>query len=226
MTRHPLHQASPAELKARLEAERRGSPFLFYADAGNRQRIVTLDDECDGRLTVGRDPETDLCLAWDSDVSRLHAELEQLGGCWTVADDGLSRNGTFLNGERVRGRSRLADLDRLRFGTTTVVYRAPAAAVVSTTSRGLDPSSATISAAQRRVLVALARPYLNQVAFASPATNRQIAAELFLTTSAVKMHLRALTLKFGIQHLPQNRKRARLVELALQSGEISERDLT
>jgi hypothetical protein len=42
---------------------------------------------------------------------------------------------------------------------------------------------------------------------------------------AVKTHLRTLAVKFGIADPPQNRKRARLVELALQNGEISERDL-
>ena len=73
--------------------------------------------------------------------------------------------------------------------------------------------------------MALARPCLVEGAFATPATNREIAAELFLSVEAVKTHLRALTVKFGIQDLPQNRKRARLVELALQRGEISAPDL-
>jgi DNA-binding NarL/FixJ family response regulator len=75
------------------------------------------------------------------------------------------------------------------------------------------------------VLLALARPVLAEGSYATPATNRQIAEELFLSIDAVKTHLRALTVKFGIADLPQNRKRARLVELALQNGEISERDL-
>ena len=34
-------------------------------------------------------------------------------------DDGLSRNGTFVNGERLSGRRRLTDGDTLRFGGTT-----------------------------------------------------------------------------------------------------------
>jgi pSer/pThr/pTyr-binding forkhead associated (FHA) protein len=38
-------------------------------------------------------------------VSRLHAKLERIGGAWTIVDDGLSRNGTFVNGQRVIGRS-------------------------------------------------------------------------------------------------------------------------
>lgn len=224
----PLHQATPRELKARLAAERGGSPFLVYADDAGRQQIVVLDASAQRRIIVGRGGEVDVSLGWDTDVSRLHAELEHLGGRWTVADDGLSRNGTYLNGERLRGRRRLAEHDRLRFGATTVVYRAPVAAQATTTDRtsiGTDAAQIAISAAQRRVLLALARPVLAEGSFATPATNRQIAEELFLSVDAVKTHLRGLTVKFGIADLPQNRKRARLVELALQHGEISERDL-
>ena len=57
---------------------------------------------------------------WDSEVSRLHAQLEPVGRDWIVVDDGLSRNGTFVNGERVNGRRRLRDGDRLVFGETPV----------------------------------------------------------------------------------------------------------
>jgi hypothetical protein len=224
----PLHRATPAELKERLEAERRGEPFLLFFDDEGRQLILALDAVARPRVTVGRGA-TDVRLDWDSDVSRLHAELEHLGGCWTVADDGLSRNGTFLNGVRVRGRSRLAELDRLRFGTTTVIYRSPPApsvgGTVVMTTIGTEPADIGISAAQRRVLVALARPYATAGSFATPATNREIAAELHVSVDTVKTHLRAIAAKFDIGELPQNAKRARLVELALQTGEISERDL-
>jgi DNA-binding NarL/FixJ family response regulator len=42
---------------------------------------------------------------------------------------------------------------------------------------------------------------------------------------AVKTHLRTLFAKFGVQDLPQNQKRVKLVERALQSGAITPRDL-
>jgi hypothetical protein len=41
---------------------------------------------------------------------------------------------------------------------------------------------------------------------------------------AVKKHLRTLFQKFGVAHLPQNEKRARLVERAFAGGFISEHD--
>ena len=39
---------------------------------------------------------------------------------WVLVDDGLSSNGTFVNGERLNGTRRLDDGDTIRFGTTTV----------------------------------------------------------------------------------------------------------
>src|SRR4051794_33463694 len=110
----PLHQHSPSELKKQIEAERRGSPFVVYRDGAGEQVILELAEG--SRLTIGRNTDSDLCLDWDPDVSRVHAALERVGVQWTLVDDGVSRNGSFVNGERVHGRRRLADSDRLRFG--------------------------------------------------------------------------------------------------------------
>jgi hypothetical protein len=87
------------------------------------------------------------------------------------------------------------------------------------------PDVARITDAHRRVLVALCRPYADGDAFASPATNQQIADELFLSVDTVKSHLRALFDKFALGDLPQNRKRAALVERVLTLGIVSEREL-
>ena len=62
-------------------------------------------------------------LAGDKQASRLHARLERSGGSWTIYDGGLSRNGTFLNGERVHGHRVLNDPDQLRFEKTEVCFR-------------------------------------------------------------------------------------------------------
>ena len=96
------HSASPLELKERVEAERRGRPFLLYRDGGGHQHVVVLDDEGD-ELTVGRRPSNRIGLGWDVNVSRVHAVIERVGDAWTVADDGLSRNGSFVNGDRLGG---------------------------------------------------------------------------------------------------------------------------
>jgi DNA-binding CsgD family transcriptional regulator len=82
-----------------------------------------------------------------------------------------------------------------------------------------------LSPAQRRVLVALCRPYAGGAAFARPATNQQIADELFLSIPAVKTHLRSLFERFGLGNLPQNEKRARLVQVALDCGAVTSAEL-
>jgi hypothetical protein len=219
------HAATPEELKARLEVERRGSPFLVHRDGDDRQRIVELTDDV-ARVTVGRRPENDIALPWDSNVSRLHAVFERVAGEWILVDDGLSANGTFVGTERVQGRRRLADGEVVRCGRTAIAFRDPGAAGFGATSRGDDlVHVARVSEAQHRVLVALCRPYRDGAAYATPATNQQIAEELFLSIDAVKTHLRTLFAKFGLEALPQNAKRAQLAERAMRTGLVSERDM-
>jgi pSer/pThr/pTyr-binding forkhead associated (FHA) protein len=227
MTATPLgpHQSTPAELRERLAAERRGVPFLVYRDESAGQRIVDLGADRT-RLTLGRSPENDVSMPWDDEVSRLHAELERVGEQWLIVDDGVSRNGTFVVGERVNGRRRLQDGDVIRIGGTTIVFRQPGPRVSLTTriSSQLD-LTASVTDAQRRVLVALCRPFKGGATYATPATNPQIAAELVLTVAAVKTHLRTLFKTFAIDELPQQEKRLQLVALAFSTGLVTDRDL-
>lgn len=227
MSEAPLspHPASAVELKARIAAERVGAPFLLYRDGDGAQRILVLDPAA-APLSIGRARETALCLPWDTEVSRLHAELERLGGQWMLVDDGLSRNGTYVNAERLSGRRRLCDGDALRFGETLVVFRAPGQGASHATAVADDLAEAVrITDTQRRVLVALCRPFKDVAGYATPATNQQIAAELFLSVDAVKGHLRVLFAKFGLDELPQMQKRLRLVERSFQTGIVQEREL-
>jgi hypothetical protein len=218
------HAASPEELRDRIEAERVGRPFLVLREGDGGQRIVELDPSV-GRLSIGRAAQNDVDLQWDTEVSRVHAELECTAGEWTVSDDGLSRNGTYLNGTRISGRQRLRDGDVVRVGRTMLAYRRPETEDSRPTQiAGRHVALSDLPATQRQVLIALARPYKHDE-FAVPATNQDIANELFLSVDAVKSHLRSLFARFGIEHLPQNQKRSRLVAEALQSGMISVRDL-
>jgi hypothetical protein len=219
------HSLSPVELKALMAAERSGEPFFLYRDENGGLAILRAGLAA-GTLTVGRRAETDLALTWDNEVSGLHAELHGAGGEWTVVDDGLSTNGTFVNGHRVAGRRRLRDGDRMRVGRTVLVYRAGLAVPVPATVAAIDgPAPQQLTATQRSVLIALCRPYRDGDSFASPATNQQIAAELFLSVEAVKMHLRTLFGKFELAGLPQNEKRTRLAECVLEFGVISYHEL-
>jgi DNA-binding CsgD family transcriptional regulator len=71
---------------------------------------------------------------------------------------------------------------------------------------------------QHRILAALCRSVDNESGFAPPATNQEIADEVYLSVDAVKAHLRTLYRKFEIEDLPHNQKRARLAELVIQGG--------
>ena len=112
------------------------------------------------------------------------------------------------------------------FGDTMVLYRAPSQAGADETLAAKDGAEVhTVTETQRRVLVALCRPFGDGSEFATPATNRQIADEVFLSVDAVKANLRTLFETFEVGELPQNQKRVRLAELALRSGAISPREL-
>jgi hypothetical protein len=212
-------------LKAQIEAERAGRPFFVYRNGDDEQAILTVEEGAT-ELWVGRAESADVRLAWDEEVSALHAQIEVVRDECTLVDDGLSRNGSYVNGERAQGRRHLRDGDAIRFGRTEVLYRRPGEdAPEATVIAGEAPAAATVSPAQRRVLVALCRPYKDGGKFATPATNQEIGAELHLSVDAVKTHMRALFEKLGVGDLPQNQKRVALVERALNAGAVTQRDL-
>jgi FHA domain-containing protein len=219
------HSLSPSELKKLLAAEGDGEPFLAFRDARGGLGLFAIGQR-EGARTLGRRAEADLPIDWDPEVSGLHAELQTLSGEWAIVDDGLSTNGTFVNDQRVNGRRRLRDGDRLRIGRTILVYKAGGTSPVQkTVATGEAPALQELTDTQRRVLIALCRPYRDGGNFTTPATNQQIAEELYLSVDAVKMHMRTLFGKFGLGGLAQNEKRLRLAECALQFGVISRRDL-
>jgi DNA-binding NtrC family response regulator len=72
-----------------------------------------------GAVVVGREADADLQLGCGS-VSRRHAQLEMRGDHASLTDLG-SRNGTFVNGERLeQGSRRVARGDELTFGSARV----------------------------------------------------------------------------------------------------------
>ncbi len=211
-----------ADLKAEIEAERAGSPFLVAIAPDGQETIVALSLP---RVTVGRDESCDIRLA-DDEVSRVHALIECFGQEWAVTDDGLSRNGTVVNGEPIARRMRLRDGDAIDLGATRLLFRTGQRSRARTTIvRSHARAAPPLTEAQRRVLVALCRPYAAGGDFSAPAPNQTIADELQLSVSAVKTHLRALFARFGVEALPAHRKRSRLVEAAFETGAVAPRDL-
>ena len=87
--------------------------ILSGSRAGGRERFDKA------LVTVGRHPLSDLQFDpdIDLDVSTRHAELRETdgGGTWTVFDQD-SKNGTYVNGERIDGHRRLFSGDQLSLG--------------------------------------------------------------------------------------------------------------
>jgi DNA-binding CsgD family transcriptional regulator len=218
------HLLSAPEHAALLAAEREGGPFLAHRDAHGDLRVFPLTTV--DRVRIGRTAGNDVVLAGDAQVSRAHALLEAAGAGWTVVDDGMSRNGTYVNGERVMRHRRLEDRDVLRIGATSILFRFPTMVVDDSTQRATAIPEARVTEAERRVLVALCRPLLRPGLIATtPASNQEIADALSLSLPGVKSHVRSLFAKVGVDDLPQNRKRAELARRALEFGLVSARDL-
>ena len=220
-----LHSSSPAELKARLEADRRGAPYMLYRPHEDEQRILALGPQLE-RATIGRQEACDIALPEDPSVSRVHAVLDRIGDEWTLVDDGSSRNGSFVNGQRVHGRQLLRDGDLVRVGDTLLAFRAVrdrASADTATPCR--RASQIMVSMAQRRVLISLCRPFAD-AGFAALPSNHDIAEELFLSAETVKSHMHALFQAFGLEDVPPQQKRARLASAALEQGVVTLLDLT
>lgn len=217
------HRSTPTELRDRLDAEASGDPFVVYRDEQDVQVLLALGGL--DRVTIGRREESDIPLPWDGRVSRLHAELQRVGGEWVVVDDGLSTNGTWIGERRLSGRSRLEHGDLVRCGGTVIAFCAPHDSDAGTSLADDVAEAVRISPAQRRVLVALCRPSLEGQGLAAPPTNQQLADELFLSVDSVKTHLRMLMEAFNLGDVAQGQKRATLIERAIRLGMVTERDL-
>jgi hypothetical protein len=184
------------------------TPYIRIEDTGE---VIPLGDEI---TTIGRGLRVDVRLD-DPSVSRLHAEIVRRGPYYYVADLGLSRNGTRVNGRPIARRV-LDDGDVLTFGSARCRIE------------GLPSEEATAEAELRRaaapeltrreldVLISLCRPALSEDAFITPATPRQIAGDLVVTEAAVKQHLLRLYAKFRVPE--GTNRRARLANEVIALG--------
>jgi pSer/pThr/pTyr-binding forkhead associated (FHA) protein len=216
-----LHRRTPGELKAVIAAQRTGTAFLEYRDGNDEQRIIALGPERE-RLSIGRLTGCEVALTWDSEVSRAHALLEQVGGAWTVEDRGSS-NGTLVNAARITGPHVLRDGDIVRVGRTQLIFHAAGDDDLRRTTPAIDRVVPNPTDSQRKVLVELCRPALERGAGA--ASNREIAEALFVSVETVKTHMRALFDAFEVGDVPQYHKRTELVRRALETGLVSVHDL-
>ena len=118
--RAPALSAEPARVPtaAPPRRERRPEPraalrLRVLEPASRRGETHTIDRE----VTVGRGGGCALVLNDDTYVSQLHARLFQQNGEGYVEDLG-STNGTYVNGKKIKGVTRLKRGDQVQFGQT------------------------------------------------------------------------------------------------------------
>jgi hypothetical protein len=216
---HP--DPSPEEVDARRAAEAAGRPFVSYRGEDGRWTVHLLPAL--GTITVGRSQKADVSLPWDPEVSRLHAELSLRAGEWTVCDDGLSQNGTWVNGLRLAGRRRLNDEDLVRIGRTELTFRQPVIGTISvpTLVPGELSATPTFSEQQQRILTSLCRPLFGDGNGINPASDEEIAAETRIPQAQVETELLHLGRALGLDDMPPRDLRAEIALLAMRSGLVS-----
>jgi sigma-B regulation protein RsbU (phosphoserine phosphatase) len=93
-------------------------------------------------LKIGRSSTSDLVLQ-DLNVSRMHAELVRRSDGYFVLDAG-GKNGTFVNDKRIDAPTLLQPGDRVRLGTTTLVFNGHPKSNVEFTDQPLPAGPGTI----------------------------------------------------------------------------------
>ena len=173
-------------------------------------------------MTIGRRDEADISLPWDPECSRLHAELELRAGEWTISDDGLSQNGTWVNELRLVGRRRLADGDDVRVGRTHLIFANPISIGIGPTLvPGELSATPRFSEQQQRLLRGLCRPLLGDGDGVAPATDEEISRWAGIPTRTVTTELDHLTRALGLDDGPPDLRRRELALLALRSGLVA-----
>jgi hypothetical protein len=175
------------------------SPYIRVEDTG---QLVPLRSEV---TTVGRGRGADIRLA-DPSVSRLHAELVRRGPYYYVADLGLSRNGTRVNGRPVARRV-LDDGDVLSFGAARCRIEGLPQEELAAEADLRKAAAPELTRRELDVLISLCRPALSDDAFVTPAAAKEIAGDLVVTEAAVKQHLLRLYVKFRVPEGPNRRTR-------------------
>ena len=106
--------------------------LLCYNLPNGEEKKVKLEKS---KITLGRGLNVDLTIQ-DRLSSRLHCSIEFKDNAWHVSDL-KSRNGTFVNGERIQD-VRLNIGDRIRIGETVLVCERVAVKGTETVIRELE----------------------------------------------------------------------------------------
>jgi len=96
-------------------------PHVVVRSPSGATQDVPLDGD---RVVFGRSTEAQVSFPEDFSLSRRHLQLEPEAGGWAVEDLG-SKNGTWVNGQRLAGRKRLQAGDRIEAGRLVLTFDPP-----------------------------------------------------------------------------------------------------
>jgi DNA-binding CsgD family transcriptional regulator len=175
----------------------------------------------DGPVLVGRAPTCQLRIS-DPAVSRKHVLLTPVHDTW-IAEDLSHGVGTQLErgGQRLalRQRQALSDGDRLHIGGTVLAFKDAGQPSLDETRPGGLGERIDLREREQDVLNVLCRRVIDNAG--PPASNTEIAAELFLSVEGVRSNLKSLYRKFGIDSGTPDQRRAVLVQRAIDEVYIS-----
>jgi pSer/pThr/pTyr-binding forkhead associated (FHA) protein len=149
-------------------------------------------------VTIGRDQENDIVVD-DKLVSRRHAQLVLRATQW-VLEDLKSRNGTRVNDQFIY-RYPMVNGDRIRVGTTELVYAADADPLETHVAASSEVRLEDLLTEREREIVALV---------GKGHSDADIAEKLYISVSTVRSHLDRIGEKTGL------RKRPELTRLAVE----------
>jgi len=92
--------------------------YFLLMDSGQVGRVLIWDTRT---LSIGRATENDLTLE-DDEISRKHAMLINEGGVFEIGDY-RTGNGTFVNGQRVKGKKKIQPGDVIGIGKLQLEFR-------------------------------------------------------------------------------------------------------
>jgi pSer/pThr/pTyr-binding forkhead associated (FHA) protein len=124
----PVPRSAPAGAGERLKDTVHGVPGVGRSPGGPLATFLVKAGALKGRrltvrtpvVNVGRADYNDLVLP-DESVSTAHAKLQRREGVWVLVDLD-STNGTFVDGERVKGEAPLSPGVVVRFGDVQLVF--------------------------------------------------------------------------------------------------------
>jgi hypothetical protein len=168
--------------------------LLVFTSANRDRDVVDIDR---ARITIGRVAENDVQLV-DDKVSRHHAVIETQDGGRVVLHDLSSRNGTFVDGERLSGSRVLVGGERLRFGDEQLRVEAGPPAHVADRA---EPPDGSHTEAERAGARGVARAWLGRrglvVAVAALAVVLALGVAQLVLPGVAEQRLRSNLARYG-----------------------------